>query len=257
MIACCLIGPSHYLNQCWNIVNSHFRNKFQWNLKRNSCVFIQENVFENVVCEMVSILPRAQCATTQVITFLVIWHSQLIMNYTFSFAGFWIHEYVYQLTHWGWDKMAANFQTTLSNAFFFNENVWISLKISLKFVPKGPINNIPALIQIMSWRRPGDKPLSEPMLVSVLMHLCITQPQWVIFFCHGDVYLVCHHRVIDVSPHSRIRTLFLFYFLVIKLLMDLIFLFCLFLKSVKIFILLMEWRLPDSHSFNIWFIWFN
>ena len=49
---------------------------------------------------------------------------------------------------------------------FFNENVWISIKISLKFVPKGPINNIPALVQIMAWRRPGDKPLSEPMMVS-------------------------------------------------------------------------------------------
>ena len=35
-------------------------------------------------------------------------------------------------------------------------------KISMKFVPKGPINNIPALVQIMAWRRPGDKPLSEP-----------------------------------------------------------------------------------------------
>ena len=48
---------------------------------------------------------------------------------------------------------------------FFNENVLISLKIPLKFVPRGPINNIPALVQIMAWRRPGDKPLSEPMLV--------------------------------------------------------------------------------------------
>ena len=53
---------------------------------------------------------------------------------------------------------------------FFNENVWISIKISLKFVPKGPINNIPALVQIMAWRRPGDKPLSEPMMVSLLTH---------------------------------------------------------------------------------------
>ena len=41
-----------------------------------------------------------------------------------------------------------------------NENVWISIKISLKFLPKGPINNIPALVPIMTWRRPGDKPLS-------------------------------------------------------------------------------------------------
>ena len=42
----------HYLNQCWNIVNSNLRNKLQWNLNRNSYIFIQENAFENVVCEM-------------------------------------------------------------------------------------------------------------------------------------------------------------------------------------------------------------
>ena len=45
-----------------------------------------------------------------------------------------------------------------------NENVRDAIKISLKVVPRGPINNIPALVQIMAWRRPGDKPLSEPML---------------------------------------------------------------------------------------------
>ena len=43
---------------------------------------------------------------------------------------------------------------------FLNENVGISIEISLKFVPKGQINNIPALVQIMPRRRPGDKPLS-------------------------------------------------------------------------------------------------
>ena len=45
---------------------------------------------------------------------------------------------------------------------FLNENIWISIKIALKFVPSGSINNIPALVQIMAWHRPGDKPLSEP-----------------------------------------------------------------------------------------------
>ena len=52
-----------------------------------------------------------------------------------------------------------------------NENVWISIKISLKFVPRGPISNIPALVQMMAWRRPGDKPLSEPVMVSLLTHV--------------------------------------------------------------------------------------
>ena len=62
---------------------------------------------------------------------------------------------------------------------FLNENVRILIEISLKFVPKGPINNIPVLVQIMAWRRPGDKPLFEPMVVSLLTHICVTRPQWV------------------------------------------------------------------------------
>ena len=63
---------------------------------------------------------------------------------------------------------------------FLNENICISINISLTFVPKGPINNIPALVQIMAWRRPGDKPLFEPMLVNLVTHICVTRPQWVI-----------------------------------------------------------------------------
>ena len=48
-----------------------------------------------------------------------------------------------------------------------NKIGWIPIEISLKFVPKGPINNIPALVQIMAWRRTGDKPLSEPMVTQL------------------------------------------------------------------------------------------
>ena len=58
---------------------------------------------------------------------------------------------------------------------FMNENVRILIEISLKFVPKGPINNIPALVQIMAWRRPGDKPLSERMMVNLATHICVTR----------------------------------------------------------------------------------
>ena len=62
---------------------------------------------------------------------------------------------------------------------FLNEDIRILIKISLKFVPNGFIINIPALVLIMAWRRPGDKPLSEPMLVRSLTHICVTRPQWV------------------------------------------------------------------------------
>ena len=51
------------------------------------------------------------------------------------------------------------------------------IKISWKCVPKGPSANILALVQIMSWRRPGDNPLSEPMVISLLTHTCVSQPE--------------------------------------------------------------------------------
>ena len=65
---------------------------------------------------------------------------------------------------------------------FWDENVRISIEMSLKFVPKGPINNIPALVHIMAWRRPGDKPLSKPMIDNLPTHICVTRPQWVIIW---------------------------------------------------------------------------
>ena len=62
---------------------------------------------------------------------------------------------------------------------FWNENVWISINISLKFVPRGLINNIPTLVHVMAWRRPGNKPLSELMMVRLPTHTCVTRPQCV------------------------------------------------------------------------------
>ena len=76
-------------------------------------------------------------------------------------SGLWV------LTHWGRDKMAAIFQTTFSNAFSWMKIYKGLIMISLEFVPEGPINNIPALVQIKAWRRSGDEPLSEPMMVLI------------------------------------------------------------------------------------------
>ena len=69
--------------------------------------------------------------------------------------------------------MAAIFKYT-----FLNENVWTLLKISLKFVPKVQINNIPSLARIMAWCQPGNKPLSEPMMISLLIYI-LHSAQWV------------------------------------------------------------------------------
>ena len=59
-------------------------------------------------------------------------------------------------THWGHDEIASISLTTFFKCIFMNETVWISFEASLKFVLKSRINNIPALVQIMYWCRPGD-----------------------------------------------------------------------------------------------------
>ena len=104
---------------------------------------MQESEFETIVCKVVVILSRPLCVNT-------LRSRQNGRHFPDIFK--WI---------------------------FLNENVWISINISLKFVPRGPINNIPTLVQVMAWRRPGDKPLSEPMMVRLPTHICVTRPQWV------------------------------------------------------------------------------
>ena len=71
--------------------------------------------------------------------------------------------------------MATIFAADFFKWIFFNVNFWITIKIPLKFVPRGPINNIPALDQVMAWYPPGDKPLSEPMSISLLTRICVSE----------------------------------------------------------------------------------
>ena len=95
-----------------------------------------------------------------------------------------------------------HFADDIFKCIFLNEDVWIPIpiKISLKFVPKGPINNIAALVQIMAWRRPGDKPLSEPMMVSLPTHIWVARPQWVNYTFTSHFHIFNRNR-----PVSQMR----------------------------------------------------
>ena len=62
--------------------------------------------------------------------------------------------------------MAAILADDIFKCLFLNGNDRISIKIPLKFVPRGPIDSKPALVQVMAWRRIGDKPLPEPMMAN-------------------------------------------------------------------------------------------
>ena len=74
------------------------------------------------------------------------------------------------ISFWSWlpplpGKMfPAILADDILECIFMNEKFRILIRTLLKFIPNGPINNIPELVQIMARRRSGDKPLSEPML---------------------------------------------------------------------------------------------
>ena len=72
-----------------------------------------------------------------------------------------------------------HYSDDIFKCIFLNDNVRILIKISLNFVANVWINNIPPLVQIMAWHQPGAKTLAEPMMVTLLMHICITLPQCV------------------------------------------------------------------------------
>ena len=88
---------------------------------------------------------------------------------------------------------------------FLNENIAVSISISLKFVSKGLIDNMAALVQIMAWHRSGDKPLSEPMMVSLLTPICVIRPQWVkIIWC--SLWYLMHITYMRMSDHPTLCT---------------------------------------------------
>ena len=88
---------------------------------------------------------------------------------------------------------------------FLNENVRVLIKVSLRFVPKGPINNNSPLVQIMAWRRSGDKPLSESMTVCLLTHICVTRPQWVNSSQGSSSPWTHHYRMAQTAQHWYIQ----------------------------------------------------
>ena len=59
----------------------------------------------------------------------------------------------------------------------------------------------------MAWRRPGDKPLSEPMMLSLLTHICVTRPQWVNLVRYGSktsYHIVWNEALSEVNLHRLI-----------------------------------------------------
>ena len=68
------------------------------------------------------------------------------------------------LTQLPLDKMAAILADDIFKCILLNENDKIPIQILLKLVPGSPIGNKSAFVQVMAWRRTGDKPLPEQVM---------------------------------------------------------------------------------------------
>ena len=77
------------------------------------------------------------------------------------------------LTHWGRDKT-----DDISAPFSWMKIFEFRLKFQWNFFHI-TINIILALVQIMAWRRSGEKPIDELMMVSLLTHICVTRLPWI------------------------------------------------------------------------------
>ena len=92
-------------------------------------------------------------------------------------------------------KLRQNGQHFAHNIFkgiFFNENIWISINISLTFVLKGQINNILVVNGLVLTR---DKPSSEIMMVSLLMHVCLG--------INELIYIAAYYRHASMYTHTK------------------------------------------------------
>ena len=73
-------------------------------------------------------------------------------------------------------KSGRHFSDDIFKCISFNEEFEFRLRCHWNLFIGS--SNIPALVQTMGRRRPGFKPLSEPIVVNLVTHICITWPQW-------------------------------------------------------------------------------
>ena len=120
-----------------------------------------------------------------------VWKLELLA-WDFNIIGIYVS--LVQDLGWDWLSVSINssppgqngrhFTDDIFKCIVMNEKICILIRISLKFVPKGPINIKSGLVEIMAWCQTGDKPLSEPVLTQVI-DVC-TRGRWVKYAHNGQ-----------------------------------------------------------------------
>ena len=155
---------SHYLNQCWNIAHWNIRNKLQWKLKLNSYMFIQENAFQNAVCEMEGILFQPQCK---------------------SLAP---------------ERCCSHFKSVNFNLIIQNSSLGIQCQIALEWIPHTPLKRsklvILGLLRCMGSMKAISHPTEEKSTlfqVMVWYHQVTHEPM----LTHIYATIWCHYTTMD------------------------------------------------------------
>ena len=147
IMACCLFGTKPLSKPMQGYCNWTLMNKLQWNSYQNTKLFIHENASENIVSEMGAILFRVR------------WVKSLVVTNRWSVNTLRLRQ------------DGRNFADILK-CILLNDNVRLSIKISLKFVPESWIDNKSALIQMMTWHQTDDKHhLNQIWLISSHIHM--------------------------------------------------------------------------------------
>ena len=168
---------------CGNIVTlSFFASKISW-------MYTSELACEGQVCGVLLVM-------TYVSNFLCLSLICCVQHYVILDYGIMTHSCIYNTLRLRQD--GHHFPDDIFKCILLNKDVLILLDISLKFVPKGQINYIPALVQIMDCCQANYKPLSELLMVNLLMHICITWSQWVNAAC---VWHIPGYKEINLFYH--------------------------------------------------------
>ena len=148
-----LVSFTVYIQTLASIVQSPFNSRCVWRVHRISPTFLNNDLLNSKTCST-SLMAKNWCLTMQSAfeTPMVFTGTLVVKWVPCLYAG---SAYV-ELTHLSPGQNGRFFADDLFRCIFVNEKFWILVKISLKFVPRGPIDTYQALVQITAWRRTGD-----------------------------------------------------------------------------------------------------
>ena len=179
-----LMAPSHYLNQCWLIVSKVKKMLGYIMILRSYSVFtmpLHLTIIIMLIRQMTRDLEKSlNDGCIHFVQIMPRMESILLIIFLAIYGTVFLSWSVYALSHIIRDKNGCHFADNIFKHIFLNDYVRITIQISPKFVSECSNDNNPALVYMIAWHRPGDKPLSEPMLTRLTdKFVCGTRGKWV------------------------------------------------------------------------------